>query len=89
MGLFEISNGPTKDQLVLARLTVDRQGQGIGCPACRHGRDPLIVPVREAALKILLKFRGAAGDVPGAIRALCAEQELYALCHPAASRRLH
>ena len=57
----------------------DRQGQGIRGPPCGHRRDPLIMPVGEAALKILLKFRSAAGDVPRAICALRMQEELYAL----------
>ena len=60
----------------LAGFTVlQRQGQRIRRPTGCHGRDPLVVFVREAAFEILLELRGAADDVPRAIGALRAQQE--------------
>lgn len=45
-------------------LCINRKGQGGGGPTGAHHRDPLVVPVRKAALEIRLQSGGAAFDMP-------------------------
>src|SRR5262249_1127581 len=46
-------------------------------PSSCHGRDPLIVAIREATLKVDLELRGSAIDVPRTIGGLRRQQELH------------
>ena len=62
--------------LTARHLSLRHGGQCHCCPSRRGRRDPLVVVVRESALKVRLEFGRAAAHVPGSVFELRVQQEI-------------